>query len=356
MTKPSKQKLSVAICASLIGKAVGEIQLFPAGPFRAQDGRPTDVPHWFITKETVDRINASNRVNRFIIDYEHQTLLAKDNGQAAPKAGTFRNLVWRENGVYADDVVWTNRATNYISDDEYSHISPVFIYNTSTGEILDITMAAITNDPAIDGMSEVLVQAAASLGFSQSNLNKHVNQESVMDEELLAALGLHKNATASEAIIAATALATKAKTADEAATALAAATAEVSALKTESESPDPAKFVPVEAVTELQTQVAALTSQAQSNQVNDLIEPALADGRLLPALEEWARDLGETNVAALTAYLDNAKTIAGLKTTQTKVTTLPDSESQISEPEQSIAAACGITLEQFTAAKKMEAA
>lgn len=352
MTKPSKQSnLSVAICAALIGKTAGEIQLFPAGPFRATDGRPADVPNWFITKEAVDRINASNRVNRFIIDYEHQTLLAKDNGQPAPKAGSFRNLVWRDDGVYADDVQWTTRAASYISNDEYSHISPVFIYNTSTGEILDITMASITNDPAIDGMSEVIAQAAASLGFTQSkshSLNDNY-QESVMDEELLAALGLDKTATASEALAAATALATKAKTAEEATTALATATAEVTTLKTAS--PDPAKYVSVSVVSELQTQVAALSKTAASAAVNDLVEPALADGRLLPPLESWARELGESNIAALTSFLGKTQAVDGLKSKQTTAIP-PDADNDVSESEKSIAAACSITHEQFVAAKK----
>lgn len=351
MTKPSNNSLSVGICSQSINRKSGEIQLFPAGPFRAQDGRPTDAPHWFITESTVSRINASSRVNRFIIDYEHQTLLSKTNGNAAPKAGDFRHLVFRDDGVFADDVAWTSRAADYIESDEYSHISPVFVYNKSTGEILDITMAAITNDPAIDGMNEAVVHAAASLGFNHSIL-KPQSTESEMDEDLLAALGLEKDATAEQAVAAATALKAKAK---ENESALATATSELATLK--NEKPDPEKFAPVAVVTELQTQVAALSKQVQSSEIDDLIEPAMSDGRLLPSLEDWARELGNKDIAALTSFLGKTTPVAGLGGNQTEGKAPEgDGKTPLSESETSIAAACGITTEQFTAAKKPEAA
>ena len=52
-------------------------------------------------------------------------------------------------------------------------------------------------------------------------------------------------------------------------------------------------------------------------QVADLVDVALSDGRLLPSQEPWARDLGKTNIAALTAYLDTAPKVAALSGTQT---------------------------------------
>jgi phage I-like protein len=43
----------------------------------------------------------------------------------------------------------------------------------------------------------------------------------------------------------------------------------------------------------MQTQLAALTAQQQADQVDKLIQPALADGRLMAAMEPgrviWAR-------------------------------------------------------------------
>nr|WP_193756041.1 hypothetical protein [Morganella morganii] len=35
-----------ALTTALSGDNTNEIQLFPAGTFRAEDGRPSDVAHW----------------------------------------------------------------------------------------------------------------------------------------------------------------------------------------------------------------------------------------------------------------------------------------------------------------------
>lgn len=178
-----------------------------------------------------------------------------------------------------------------------------------------------------------------------------------MDEDLLAALGLSKDATVEQAVAAATALKAKADEAEETKTALATATAQLAAKG--DDKPDPSKYAPIQAVHELQTQVASLTAQQQADRVEDLIQPALADGRLLPALEGWARDLGEKNVAALTQFLDKAAPVAGLKDNQTggkKPEGEGSGHDSLSDSESAIAAACGITTEQFTAAKKQEAA
>src|SRR5690606_18815214 len=98
----------------------------------------------------------------------------------------------------------------------------------------------------------------------------------------------------------------------------------VAALKSKANStagsgePDPAKYVPVGVVTELRDQVAALSAQNLQREVDDLVKPALEDGRLLAAQEKWARDLGKSNLAALKTYLDGAEPIAALRGSQTE--------------------------------------
>ena len=83
---------------------------------------------------------------------------------------------------------------------------------------------------------------------------------------------------------------------------------------------DPAKFVPVESVQQLQGQIAALSARLTARDEADVgaqIDAALDDGRLLKPLESWARDLGKTNPAALTAFLAGAAPIAALVRSQT---------------------------------------
>jgi phage I-like protein len=115
---------------------------------------------------------------------------------------------------------------------------------------------------------------------------------------------------------------------------------------------DPARFVPVETVTQLQSQIAALTARQMAADVDALVKPALADGRLLPAMEDWARNLGKTNVAALTSYLAAAQPIAALTGTQTQG--LPPSgtakgDAQLSAAELAVCTAMGLTPEQYKA-------
>ena len=107
-----------------------------------------------------------------------------------------------------------------------------------------------------------------------------------------------------------------------------------------------------EQLTLLQGQIAALTARQQDADVDALVKPALADGRLLPAMEKWARDLGKTDVAALTAYLGAAQPIAALTATQTKgipPSGLAKGDAQLSADELAVCTAMGLTPDQYKA-------
>ena len=80
---------------------------------------------------------------------------------------------------------------------------------------------------------------------------------------------------------------------------------------------DPARFVPIAVMTDLRTQLDAANARLAGNEVGELVTAALSDGRLLPAQEAWARELGTSNVAALKTFLSTAQPIAALRTTQT---------------------------------------
>lgn len=166
--------------------------------------------------------------------------------------------------------------------------------------------------------------------------------DSTTEQAALTAVQTHKDV----AEAARTALVLKA---EDGATAVAAA---CSALTTKV--PDPAKFVPVETVTVMQSQLAALTAQAQAAEVDKLIQPALADGRLLPAMEPWARDLGKTNMAALTAYLQTAQPVAALASTQTggkAPAALATGAHGLSQDELAACSAMGVDPEAFAKTK-----
>lgn len=83
--------------------------------------------------------------------------------------------------------------------------------------------------------------------------------------------------------------------------------AQIAALK--SAAPDPAQWVPLAEYTGLQTQLAALSTEVETDKRDLLVETALSDGRILPAQETYWR---AQPVAALSAYLDVAQPMAAI--------------------------------------------
>lgn len=311
----TKPKLSVAALSFALSPDSGEIQLFPAGPrFRGVDGRPAEVPAgWTINSSIAARLiqKLQTRTNPLVVDYEHQTLAAAKNGQPAPAAGWLepKSLVWREGeGLFAK-VEWTAPAREMIAANEYKFISPVFPYDPKTGEVRGLLHAALTNNPALDGMADVTALAAASYA---AQLSEETPSMEKLLELLRVSLGLP--ADADDAAI--TAALTQTLGAHTNFAALTAAVAErdnrIAALSASQY--DPAKFVPLSTVVDANNQIAALTQQLENQERTGLMTAALSDGRILPYMEAWAKSLSLT---ALKSYLDTAKPLASLSQTQT---------------------------------------
>ncbi|WP_049615659.1 phage protease, partial [Yersinia pekkanenii] len=189
--------LFAALAIEITKATHGTIQLFPAGEFRAVDGRPTECDHWLMNAEIAQRlIDAANaRSTPYVIDYEHQTLKAAKNGQPAPASGWFKTLEWREGkGLYAVGVNWTDAAAAMILKDEYLFISPVFSYNKS-GHVVQILHAALTNTPALDDMDEVMLAAASVLAINSTTEGNGMDE---LLEQLRWMLNLPLSATQEE--------------------------------------------------------------------------------------------------------------------------------------------------------------
>ena len=304
-------KLTVAACSFEIDKAkYGRIQLLPYGKFRATDGRPTDVEAWYVTDTNGADVVAlaNNQRNPLPIDYEHQILHSQQNGKEAPSAGWMEYLYFNPQGIFAD-VRWTDKAADYIKNGEYRYISAVFAYDTN-GYVRKIFHAALTNNPALDGMDEVMVAASVQL------LNQQ-KEKPEMDKKLVEALSalFALKADASEAEITEKVTALSAAKGDSQVAVLdvyaklAEKEQSVAALSTQVGKPDPAKFVPVDQVVALQADFNALKTSVEADKKEALITAALSQGKLAPALKDWAQSL---SIEALTGYLDKATPIAAL--------------------------------------------
>ena len=164
--------------------------------------------------------------------------------------------------------------------------------------------------------------------------------------ELIALLGLDESAT-KEQVLEALKKLMKAKADGD---------AEVAALKAAQPKAevDLAQYVPLTVVADLQSQLAALSAQVQTGGLDQLITDAKKEGRLLPAMEGWARDLGKKDIAALKSYLDQAKPVAALSAMQAGDETPPSKETGshgLSNDELEAAKLTGRTPEEYAALK-----
>ena len=341
-------KLTVAACSFEIDKAkYGRIQLLPYGKFRATDGRPTDVEAWYVTDTNGADVVAlaNNQRNPLPIDYEHQIIHSLKNGKEAPSSGWMEYFYFTPQGIFAD-VSWTDKAADYIKNGEYRYISAVFAYDTD-GYVRKIFHAALTNTPALDGMEEAMVAASVNL----------LQEDNPMDKKLLAALCalFALKADASEADITEKVTALSAAKGDspvdvlDVYAKLAEKEQSVAALSTQVGNPDPAKFVPVEQVVALQADFNALKTSVEADKKEALITAALSQGKLAPALKDWAQSL---SVEALSAYLEKAPAMAALSGEPQAKADPEQKVAALSAAEQAAARALGMTEAEFMAEHK----
>lgn len=355
--------------------ASNSVQLLPLGEFAAHDGRPgclaeANCQTWRLTRERAEQIVAAHaaRRRRLLIDYEHATLFKKGTGDAVPAAGWGTALCIKDDGLYAEPVEWTPRAAQMIADKEYQYSSPVFSFDANTGDVLDVQMCAITNDPALDGMAALQVALSAlapefSPGVDMDikellerlrwmfNLPTLATVDDIMGEidKLKSRLNDTQQAAASFDLLAFV------DTAQNDAAQVVALTANVARLTSlASSEPDPAKYVPVAVLTAAQNRVAELTATLAKRDTDDVIATATAEGRLLGEDDaKWARSFADTHGAqALRDALSARQPIAALSGTQTGGKAPVGSQTAaLSAEEQAAIAALGQTPEQYKAAQ-----
>lgn len=182
MAKPEFKRLSLSLPGiDVAGKAPAEFRLFAIGTMETSKGD-------FLFDDTAALMCMeayADHGNRLTIDYEHQAL--SEPPIQAPAAASFVPQL-RNDGIWATDVHWTPKATEYLSNKEYLYFSPAFLTddNNRPTRILNV---ALTNLPATKNM-QPLVAAKDTTGASMKTV--------------LTALSLKDNASEAEALSAVT--------------------------------------------------------------------------------------------------------------------------------------------------------
>lgn len=129
------------------------------------------------------------RVKRKLpIDINHSNELAARKGLESPAAGWMQpgDFVVQDDGSLWVKPDWNKRGLNAVKDRDYGFISPTFDFDTKTGEIKRLVSVALVNDP--------------NLTLPALNQRQPTEEENPMLEQLLAALGVAKDATLETAL------------------------------------------------------------------------------------------------------------------------------------------------------------
>ena len=316
MPHPVRSPSLAALAVDLAPLDDGAMLLIPAGEFRSRDGRPGDVRCWRLTADGAQSIIRDRQAaaTAIVIDWEHATLKRAKDGGEAPAAGWIdpMYLEWRDGvGLVALRRDWTPRAAAQIETQEYRYGSPVFRYDPITGDVLSLHSFALTNDPGLDGLGVALS------ALTPDPLTQEDTSVDELIEQLRWLLNLPVGATVDDIKVQLQKIIEQLGTSPTAAASfdlrghLATLSAQASA------GPDLAKWVPVDTHRAVVGQLAALQADSRDRALEETVRGALESGRLLAAQEQWARDLGRSNLAALTQYLDTVQPVAALQGMQT---------------------------------------
>lgn len=234
------------------------VQLLPLGRITARDGRrfalsdPGHVLAMF-RRRKID----------LPVDYEHAIDTAGKRSDGVPAAGWITDLEQRPDGIWGH-VRWTEKAAAMIRSREYRYLSPSMAVSKASGEIMALRGAGLVHHPAF----HLTALASEEPMPDTDNTNTLAR--------IVGALDLDEG-TDADTIVAA-----------------------IAALKT----PDPRKFVPVEAVADLMRDRNAQIATASEAEADRRVEVALADGYITPAMRPWAVALCRSDLNSFEEFLE----------------------------------------------------
>lgn len=310
-----------------------KIQILPYGHVTTKKG------DFMVDEEAQNLImeNFKTKKNDLVVDYEHQTL----TGEIAPAAGWIKNLENRgKEGIWGE-VEWTPKAAEFIANKEYKYLSPVIFVRKADKRVQVLHSAALTNDPAIDGMTpiankldlsmeddekmneEFLKKLAAACGLPEDETAEQIleacaemrkqGQEMSVNKDVLTMLGLKEGSNIEDV---------KGK---------------IIALK------DPSNFVSKEDFNKLQAKL-------NLKEKDEVVTAALKAGKITPAQKEWAEAYALKDIEGFKKFIDNAPQVVPFEKLELKDT---KKSSELDETDLAVCKALGISTEEY---KKMKGA
>lgn len=335
----------VALASAEDGAPLEWVKLLPMGRFGGKDGRG---PYLVENEAHAQAIIAASKPEGSsldpVVDYDHQTDLAavKDVGGTAPASGWIVEMQARADGIWGK-IAWTAKALAALKDREYRYLSPVFPHSKSTGRVLAILRAGLTNKPNLE-----LGALASEETPGDNDLNK---------AKLALALGLGEDATEDQIHAAITANAEAAA----AATQNLALAAQAAGLAADAKPDDVVTAISAAvaakpaggqtaAVVELQSQLNTLKADLGKKDGEAAVDVAIAAGKITPAARDTFIALHASDRAKFDAIVAAAPTIVA---SGAKLTVKPElKDGELDDTAKAVCASMGITPEAYIASQK----
>lgn len=197
------------------------------------------------------------------VDYEHQ-MERKDTTGPIPAAGWIVELATREGGIWGR-VSWTPRGAELLANREYRYLSPSMMVRKG-GEVQRIIGAGLVHRPALD------LKALAHEEPTMSDQDE--GDLTLTRAELAECLGLDADKVTAAAVL--------------------------DRLKAH---PDPAAFVPIEAVKELLAERENARNALSEYEAEARVDTAMRGGHVTPAMRPWALELCRSDPESFEGFL-----------------------------------------------------
>lgn len=162
-------RLCRAALSTARGEPVSEFLLIPFGEVSVE--RAVAGGSFVFTRRHAESAAAwFRRMGRKLaIDYEHQTFdgfNTRSDG-LRPAAGWIGRLEVRDDGLWAAEVAWTERAVELLRSGEYRYFSPVIFWtDVEQTDVAALGPVALTNDPAMHGVQALAARGRGKAGMS----------------------------------------------------------------------------------------------------------------------------------------------------------------------------------------------
>lgn len=281
-----------------VGGAPEVISVLPFGHVVSQKGEfDVDEESLAAMKEQI-----AQRGVDLVVDYENQTL----TGERAPAAGWVKEL-FAEDGHIKARVEWTIPAKQYLENKEYRYLSPVITVRKSDNKATGLHSLALTNTPAIAGMTPIVNSSTFQGG--ETNMNELI-------KKIAAALGLGEDADEEQILTALSACVEENKALKEAAEGgkpedqddgivANKSVCELLGLKAGASTADVAASI-MALKGGVDGRVKALEEKLADRDAEEAVELALKSGKITPAQRGWAKGYALKSPDGFKEFLEKA--------------------------------------------------